>query len=144
MTTCRTYANAVAITIGLAASCVWAEGAAAQQSFDCAFDTGSGHVYEGGTFKAQTVGRLAFGIAHVNMDDQTAKLVTSRGEGTLKVVQALGATHFIEVATEGFLNLTTVYELDPASGTYPAVHSRHSGVLGQPIVSQLLGTCKSK
>lgn len=116
----------------------------AAQTYDCTFESGAGHVFEGGSFKPQGAGRLAFGIADVDMEAQTARLVTDRGQGGLRIVQALGATHFIEVATEGYLNLTTLYEKDEASGVYPAVHSRHSGVLGQPIVAQLVGGCKTK
>jgi len=46
--------------------------------------------------------------------------------------------------TEGFLNVTTIYDKDEAKGAYPAVHSRHFGLLGQPIVSQYEGYCEAK
>jgi hypothetical protein len=45
---------------------------------------------------------------------------------------------------EGFLNLTTVYDKDAATGTYPAVHSRHFGLMGQPVFAQYAGTCKAE
>ena len=38
--------------------------------------------------------------------------------------------HFLEVVTEGFLNITTVYDKDDTKGAYPAVHSRHFGHVG--------------
>jgi len=59
-------------------------------------------------------------------------------------VRALNANSFLEVANEGFLNLTTVYDRDSTSGTYPAVHSRHFGILGQPIFAQYAGSCTAK
>ena len=34
-----------------------------------------------------------------------------------------------------------VYDLDQARKAHPAVHSRHFGLLGQPIVSQYRGFC---
>ena len=60
------------------------------------------------------------------------------------LVRALNANSFLEVANEGFLNLTTVYDRDATSGTYPAVHSRHFGIIGQPVFGQYAGTCKAK
>ena len=68
----------------------------------------------------------------------------ARKPASLKIVRAINANHFLEVVNEGFLNLTTVYDKDATSGTYPAVHSRHFGVLGQPVVAQYAGTCTAK
>jgi hypothetical protein len=48
------------------------------------------------------------------------------------------------VVTEGSLHITTIYDKDESSGAYPAVHSRHFGLLGQPIVSQYHGFCEGK
>jgi hypothetical protein len=52
--------------------------------------------------------------------------------------------HFLEAANEGFLNLTTIYDKDEAEGAYPAVHSRHFAILGQPVVTQYQGFCEAK
>ncbi len=54
----------------------------------------------------------------------------------------MNANHFLEVVNEGFLNLTTVYDKDPKTGLHPAVHSRHLGLVGQPVFGQYTGTCK--
>jgi hypothetical protein len=59
-------------------------------------------------------------------------------------VRALGANHYIEAVTEGFLNVTTIYDLDPRLRAHPAVHSRHVGLLGQPVVAQYHGFCKPR
>ena len=40
--------------------------------------------------------------------------------------------HFLEAANEGFIDLTTIYDKDEAKGAYPAVHSHHFAILGQP------------
>ena len=61
----------------------------------------------------------------------------------LRIVQAVNAMHFLEVVTEGFLHITTVYDKDPAKGAYPAVHSRHFGLFGQPLVTQYQGFCEA-
>ncbi len=57
-------------------------------------------------------------------------------------MRAINANHFIEAVNEGFLNLTTIYDKDPATGLYPAVHSRHFGILGQPVFGQYTGSCR--
>ena len=75
---------------------------------------------------------------------QSAQLLTERGTGALRLVQAVNATHYLEVVTEGYLNVTTVYDKDEASGKYPAVHSRHLGILGQPVITHYQGFCEAK
>jgi hypothetical protein len=59
-------------------------------------------------------------------------------------VQAVNAMHFLEVAIEGALYITTVYDKDESSGAYPAVHSRHFDLLGQPIVTHYQGFCQEE
>jgi hypothetical protein len=114
------------------------------KAFACRFAVGVTHAYDKGRFAAEPAAPLAFGIAAIDARTQTADLKTERGTGQLKIVQAVNAMHFLEVVTEGFLNITTVYDKDEASGAYPAVHSRHFGILGQPLVTQYQGYCEAK
>jgi hypothetical protein len=44
--------------------------------------------------------------------------------------------------TEGFLNITTIYAKDEKRGVHPAVHSRHFGLFGEPLIAQYTGACK--
>jgi hypothetical protein len=113
-------------------------------AFACTFGTGVSHSYEKGQFAAEPASPLAFGVAAIDLAAQTAELKTQRGTGHLRVAQAVSATHFLEVVTEGYLNVTTIYDKDDAKGTYPAVHSRHFGVLGQPVVAQYQGFCEAR
>ncbi len=117
---------------------------AGTKALHCTFEAGAAWTYTAGKFKPQKMHRLAFVIADVDMQRQTAKLVTDKGEVQLKTVQAVNARHFIEVASAGFLNLTTVYDKDETTGRFPAIHSRHFGVLGQALVSQFRGSCLEK
>lgn len=114
------------------------------KAFDCTFKNGTSWGYEGGAFKSKEPMPLAFQITNINLEGQSARLVTDGHEqpGTLKIVRAINANHFLEVVNEGFLNLTTVYDKDAETGLYPAVHSRHFGLLGQPVFAQYAGTCK--
>ncbi len=113
-------------------------------SFSCTFSDGSAFSYDGGTFKPEKVGPITFDIRAVNPEMQSAELVTPAGSRTLRVVRAVNALHFLEVVGEGFLNMTTIYDRDDAKGAFPAVHSRHFGVLGQPVIGQYQGFCQGK
>jgi hypothetical protein len=113
--------------------------------FACDFNTGSSWTYDNGKYKSVAAADLAFEIGSIDLDRQTASLILDgKPANGLKVVRAINANHFIEVVNEGFLNLTTIYDLDPATGKYPAVHSRHFGLFGQPVFAQYAGTCVPK
>ena len=114
------------------------------KAFLCTFSNGTAYVYEKGEFVAEKGAPLTFGIAAINPQAQTADLKTERGTGSLKIVRAVNAMHFLEVVTEGWLHITTIFDKDDAKGAYPAVHSRHFGLLGQPIVTQYQGFCSAK
>lgn len=116
------------------------------KGFSCTFETGTSSSYAAGAFTTKPPAPLTFDITDVDLEGQSAQLVPAPGEkpGSLKIVRAINANHFLEVVNEGFLNLTTIYDKDPANGSYPAVHSRHFGVLGQPVFAQYAGFCTAK
>ena len=140
-----TGAPALALLLGAMAS-VPARGQEEPKHFVCSFSSGSSWSYDGGNFKTEKPAPLSFEITDIDLDRQSARLVTDGRDqpGTLKIVRAINANHFLEVMNEGFLNLTTVYDKDPTTGTYPAVHSRHFGLIGQPVFAQYAGTCQAK
>lgn len=110
----------------------------------CVFDQGYSWSYDAGKFASKAPSALSFDISNIDLEKQSATLlIDGKHSGALRIVRALNANHFLEVANEGFLNLTTVYDLDPAAKSYPAVHSRHFGVLGQPVFAQYAGHCKA-
>ncbi len=115
-------------------------------AFACEFREGASWSYDAGKFHSKPPAPLAFDIEKIDLEGQSAVLRTSASPnaGRLRIVRALNANHFLEVATEGFLNLTTIYDRDPATGLFPAVHSRHFGLLGQPVFAQYTGTCRAK
>ena len=139
-------ASALALLLGAMGIGAPARGDDEPQHFVCSFAAGSLWSYDGGSFKTETPASLTFEITDIDLDGQSARLVTDGRDkpGTLKIVRAINANHFLEVMNEGFLNLTTIYDRDPATGTYPAVHSRHFGLIGQPVFAQYAGTCQAK
>ena len=116
----------------------------APRNLACTFESGASWSYEDGAFKSTTPQPLSFSIGDIDLEEQTAMLRLKPGAegGKLSVVRAINANHFIEAVTEGFLNLTTVYDLDQRTGQHPAVHSRHFGLLGQPVFGQYTGFCR--
>ena len=114
-------------------------------AFTCRFEAGTSWGIEAGKFISQPPSPLSFEIKDINLEAQTAKLISDETHtGALRIVRALNANHFLEVANEGFLNFTTVYDLDLTAKAYPAVHSRHFGLMGQPVFAQYAGWCKAK
>ena len=122
----------------------WAGATEDPKAYACTFSAGAAYSYDSGTFKPEKVGPITFDIAAINPEMQSADLVTPAGSRPLRVVRAVNALHFLEVVGEGFLNMTTVYDRDDVKGAYPAVHSRHFGVLGQPVIGQYQGFCQGK
>ncbi len=133
--------------IGLIALTATGSPAAAQAAeetptaYSCTFKTGTSRSYSKSRFKIRRAKPLAFGIEAIDLEAQKALLSTPSGKGPLRVVRALGANHFLEVVAEGYLNITTVYALDARKRAYPAVHSRHIGLFGEPLVAQYVGYC---
>lgn len=132
-------AFAAAFTIAICASIASAEATA----LTCTFKAGVVKTFEKGAFKDEEVKELTFKIGDIDLVRQTAALETDQGRGDLKVVRAIGANHYLEVVTEGFLNMTTIYDAPKEGEPMPAVHSRHFGFFGAPFVSQYHGTCSA-
>jgi hypothetical protein len=115
-------------------------------ALSCRFDTGTAGTFNKGEFQSSSPAPLAFDLKDIDLESQRATLVLPEAAqpGTLRIIRALNANHFVEVAQEGFLNLTTIYDRDPVTGAYPAVHSRHFGLLGTPVFAQYRGFCRAK
>lgn len=116
------------------------------KNFTCTFDAGTRGSYEEGKFTSAETSPLSFEVTDIDLEAQEARLRTgdkNEASGTLRIIRAINANHFLEVVPEGFLNLTTVYDDEDGSGQHPAVHSRHLGVLGQPMFSQYRGICRA-
>lgn len=115
------------------------------KSLACEFAAGQTHAYANGAFAAKTPAPLNFLIVEINLEAQSARIATGPAGtvGDVRIIRALNANHYLEILNEGFLSLTTVYDAD-ASGNHPAVHTRHMGVVGQPVSTHYTGVCRSK
>ena len=134
----------LALAVGCLMLGIGAQPASAEvaQMLICTFSNGQVSTFENGKFRSEATAPLTFEIGEIDLEGQVATLHTTRGKGELRVVRAINANHFLEVVTEGFLNITTVYDVGGA--VYPAIHSRHLGLLGQPVGAQYNGECRAK
>lgn len=134
----------LAAMLGLvvAPSAVWAQ--EPPKGFSCSFPRGASQAYAKGRYRSRSAKAMKMEIGNIDLEGQRADLVTPEGKGGLRIVRALGANHYLEVVAEGYLNITTVYQKDEKQGVYPAVHSRHFGLFGEPLVAQYTGTCAAK
>ena len=114
------------------------------KGFACSFPRGASQAYAKGRYRSRPAKALRMEIGNIDLEGQRADLVTPEGKGTLRIVRALGANHYLEVVAEGYLNITTVYQRDEKQGIYPAVHSRHFGLFGEPLIAQYTGACTAK
>ena len=140
-------ARAAAAAIVMIAALPTSLPAAAQDApkgYACNFRSGSSLGYAKSQFKAKPAKPFTYEIGAIDLDGQQAELLMATGKGPLRIVRALGANHFLEVLTEGYLNVTTVYDRDQKRGTHPAVHSRHFGLFGEPVIAQYVGFCTAK
>lgn len=136
----RSILATTALTL-LAVAPVAAQDAPPPKGFECRFARGASKAYVNGQFLTRPAKALLMEIGAIDLDGQKADLVTPDGNGSLKIVRAVGAIHFLEVVAEGYLNMTTVYQKDEKRGHYPAVHSRHFGLFGEPLIAQYSGIC---
>jgi len=137
------YQNTIRVAVFTIMSLISTQAFAAG-GFVCNFASGTVNTFENQVFQTAPAKSLSFEIGDIDLPRQSASLVTKKGKGTLKIVRAIGANHFLEVITEGYLNMTTIYDVKASDGSLPAVHSRHFGLLGTPVVSQYHGTCLPK
>lgn len=114
------------------------------KGYACTFSRGTSQSWANGRYRARPASRIDIEIAAIDLAAQRADLVTGDGRGTLRIVRALDANHFLEVVAEGYLNITTVYAKDRKRGVHPAVHSRHFGLFGEPLIAQYAGTCTAR
>ena len=111
------------------------------KAFNCHFETGGAWIFDDGKYREEKVKALDLQIV-TGKPGSTPVLKTDAGTVRLKHVAALDANHFLEVTVGGYLNITTIFDEKIKTGGFPAVHSRHFGVLGKPLVSQYRGICR--
>ncbi|MBC7625278.1 MAG: hypothetical protein H7232_18075 [Aeromicrobium sp.] len=107
-------------------------------TLECDFNSG---VFHAGSEKtAITSDKFQLLYDAIDARAGTARLIGNLGASEVKVIERAGRLTFIEVTASGNVTLTTVYRTG-AAAPYPAIHSRHVGLLTEPWGSQMYGTC---
>jgi hypothetical protein len=133
------------VVVGLTGAAVApAQAADEPTGFICTFKVGTAHAYEKGRFKRERASAITLQIANIADAAQSAVIISGERRTPVRSIRGINVRHIIDVAGEGYMNLTTIYDRDAGAATYPAVHARHFGVLGQPIVSNYRGSCIEK
>jgi hypothetical protein len=76
----------------------------------------------------------------------TAQFIGNAGASNVSFIATAFTWSFIEVTDAGNVNVTQIFlwnEPNADLGTYRAVHSRHSSMMGAIIASQHYGRCKA-
>jgi hypothetical protein len=84
------------------------------------------------------VQELSFSIEAIR--GKRAVIIADSGSSGLTVLRGPDRLTFLETTPTGSVRVTVVYA-SQQSGAFPAVHSRHAEVLGDPVPSQQYGWC---
>lgn len=88
--------------------------------------------------------RLELTFAAIDAKNSRAQLIGNQGAETVLVSVGDHTINFLEITASGNQNLTTVFFKRAKSGLFPAVHSRHIAILGEPTVSHYRGYCSPR
>jgi hypothetical protein len=115
----------------------------AVKAYVCDFTTGQTTSWntnwaspESEAFASQTV--------FVFKEKSRAQMIGHSGAADVLVVSGDLSFHFLERTDTGNFTLTTVFADVERPGFFPAVHSRHMNIFGQPRISQLRGSCTAR
>jgi len=138
MKTIATAAIALSAVLGTAAF------ANEPKAFVCKFTQGAAARYDEAEWSVKMLNeKLDLTFAGLNSQQGKAQLIGNAGASDVRFWKGAWTWNFVEVTDVGNVMTTTVFE---ASGgkDYPAVHSRHTSVAGEPFPSQYRGTCSAK
>ncbi len=112
------------------------------ERLNCSFPvvaTGSGWATIANRPEATTdVQELSFSIDSISED--RAVIFANNGFSELTVLRGTSSLTLLEMTLTGNVRVTVVYA-SQNSGAFPAVHSRHTDMHGEPVPSQQYGWC---
>jgi hypothetical protein len=133
-----TAATALSVVLGTAAF------AAEPKAFVCKFTQGVSARYDETEWSVKVLNeKLDLTFAGLNPQQGKAQLIGNSGASDLRFWKGAWTWNFVEVTDTGNVMTTTVF--DASNGKdFPAVHSRHTSVVGEPLPSQYRGICAAK
>jgi hypothetical protein len=80
----------------------------------------------------------------INTREGTARLIGNMGATDVRVIADPHAVTFLEQTLSGIVQITVIYAAQRSDGTFKAVHSRHTPIVGgNPLPSQAYGYCRA-
>jgi len=128
---------AIVITLVAAFSSATAAEAPMPKSLKCEFTSGVFHAW--GEETKINSDKLEMVFDSIDAKARTARIIGNAGAEDVAVILTPDHLSFMEITGAGNINLTTVY-LSPSE--LRAVHSRHVGLDGWPLLSQSYGICR--
>lgn len=117
--------------------------AEAPKAARCTFEFGVFVEFKKGEFNSEDGGKTSFVIAAIDRENGSAQLIGNLGATPLAMVPSPNHLHFVEQTQIGSVNLTTIFSEVKDSRGFLAVHSRHTGLPTDPMISQYYGFCKA-
>lgn len=109
-------------------------------TYNCTFQQGYGWENDANKFNGKsTPDTLKFTL---KANGNTGTITANAGESDVSVIDTSASTTFLEETAVGNLSVTTIFKTENARSPIIAAHSRHMSLLGNPIISQYVGTCK--
>jgi hypothetical protein len=114
------------------------------KAFVCKFTQGASARYDKAEWSVKVLNeKLELTFAGLNSQQGKAQLIGNAGASDLRYWKGAWTWNFVEVTDTGNVMTTTVF--DTSNGKdFPAVHSRHTSVVGEPLPSQYRGTCSAR
>jgi hypothetical protein len=114
------------------------------KAFVCKFTQGASARYDEAEWSVKVLNeKLDLTFAGLNPQQGKAQLIGNAGASDLRFWKGAWTWNFVEVTDTGNVTTTTVF--DASNGKdFPAVHSRHTSVVGEPLPSQYRGICAAK
>jgi hypothetical protein len=114
------------------------------KAFVCKFTQGASARYDEAEWSVKVLNeKLDLTFAGLNPQQGKAQLIGNAGASDLRFWKGAWTWNFVEVTDTGNVMTTTVF--DTSNGKdFPAVHSRHTSVVGEPLSSQYRGICSAR
>ena len=115
--------------------------AAEPRAFICKFTQGAAARYDEAEWSVKVLNeKMDLTFASLNSQQGKAQLIGNARASDVQFWKGAWTWNFVEVTDTGNVMTTTVF--DRSNGKdFPAVHSRHTSVAGEPLPSQYRGDC---
>ena len=113
------------------------------KAFVCQFTQGISATYEASWAPRTLNEKMDLTFAGLDPQQGRAQMIGNAGASDVRFWMGAWTWNFVEITDVGNVMTTTVFDSKDGK-SYPAVHSRHTSVAGEPFPSQYRGICSAK